>query len=109
ESSTITSPPGEVWATAAAKLRQGDVREQGLASLPLPAEMNVRWASAVALWAAVGERPEANEPAASAPPAATSTAAETATSRGREMGIVTLPSCLDRGRPSVGRPRAAIA
>src|SRR5580700_4791851 len=41
-SSTSISPPAVVWANAAAKVRQGDMRVHGLASLPNAAETQVR-------------------------------------------------------------------
>src|ERR1700689_3253887 len=41
-SRTLISPPAGVWASAAAKVRQGDDRVHGLASLPEVAETQVR-------------------------------------------------------------------
>src|ERR1700719_884182 len=41
-SRTSISPPAVVWANAAAKVRQGDMRVHGLASLPNAAETQVR-------------------------------------------------------------------
>src|ERR1700719_1508738 len=41
-SSTSISPPAVVWPSAVAKVRQGDMRVQGLASLPKVAETQVR-------------------------------------------------------------------
>src|SRR5438067_10487276 len=92
ESSTTTSPAGNVWAIAAAKLRHGAARVQGLASLPAAAETNVRWARAAALCTAAGARPEANEPAANAAPPTASRTMATAISRERETRMATLPS-----------------
>src|ERR1700689_5161179 len=40
-SSTSISPPAAVWASAAAKVKQGDTRVHGLESLPSDAETNV--------------------------------------------------------------------
>ena len=40
-SRTSISPPALVWASAAAKVRQGDMRVHGLASLPSVAETKV--------------------------------------------------------------------
>src|ERR1700741_145479 len=40
-SSTSISPPAEVWASAAAKVRHGDTRVHGLESLPSVADTKV--------------------------------------------------------------------
>src|SRR5580658_9429141 len=40
-STTSISPPALVWASAAAKVRQGDTRVHGLESLPNDADTNV--------------------------------------------------------------------
>src|SRR5271170_7441491 len=40
-SMTTISPPAVVWASAAAKVRQGDMRVHGLVSLPIVAETKV--------------------------------------------------------------------
>src|SRR5207245_5805435 len=56
ESRTMTSPPASVSAIAAPKLRHGEGREQGLASIPEPAETNVRCAAFAATVVMKSER-----------------------------------------------------
>src|SRR5205085_9574131 len=82
-------------------------RVHGLTSSPLAAETNVRWAGPAAILR--GEAgPEANEPAARTPPAATSATSANAVTRERERCIGDLLSCLDEAAAVAGSPGTRI-